>query len=224
VGDLDHDGSVEVVVVLHHTPYCPTQVALLTPEGKYISSYWNFGYLDAGNLINPSKRAFVAHDIDTDGFDEILMGGTNNSCNQAVLIVLDPRHVQGLGVECTGESTNCDAQAYVLFPNHPGLLEGINRDRLQISEIAVKIEANELVIRAHVFGPTTPYIGGNIWTYVLDRELRVLDRYNYDWFTKWARREYSKRNISFDIDSDHFRDMLTSIRVLPGSAALFHGS
>lgn len=103
-GILKHarkDGG-RIVVGSHHPTSWPYQVALLTATGKVVSEYWHPGWLFALKIA----------DIDGDGVEEVLLGGTNDSYTEATeegrnyratLVILDSRQMGGHGVVRPGD-------------------------------------------------------------------------------------------------------------------------
>ena len=75
-----------LVTAIHHT-YYPTQVALLSPEGKLLREYWHAGHL---HLAKHHRRQ---------GRNLILLGGTNTTSHQGTLVVLDPETMTGASQE-----------------------------------------------------------------------------------------------------------------------------
>ncbi len=72
----------------------PTQIALLSAQGKLQREYWHagvIGHLDLGDI--------VVADLDHNGVNEIYLGGVSNSYNLATLIALDPDTMGGASVE-----------------------------------------------------------------------------------------------------------------------------
>jgi len=84
-GDLDADGEPEVYVNALHNFFPAMVLKLEAKTGQELGHYIHLGHLNA-------MRGF---DLNQDGITEILLGGTNNAYNQACLVVLDPRFLQG---------------------------------------------------------------------------------------------------------------------------------
>ncbi len=108
--DFDRDGTCEILVISRHKNHYPNQIALLDAEGRIIGEYWHSGYLiDYGFL-----------DIDGDGKEEIILGGTNNEYRKGCLLVLDPENIHGGSPQteeyrCSELSTGAEL-FYVLLP------------------------------------------------------------------------------------------------------------
>jgi hypothetical protein len=77
-----------IVVSGHHTFY-PSQVARLDSRGQVQAEYWHSGHL----------QTTAGVDTDGDGRKELLLTGINNAWNQAILLALDVRHMNGAGPE-----------------------------------------------------------------------------------------------------------------------------
>lgn len=69
---------------VHHTEY-PTVVLVVDGKGKQRGEFWHAGHLNSLRTL----------DLDGDGVVEILAGGVQHGAEQAVLVVLDPRKVEG---------------------------------------------------------------------------------------------------------------------------------
>lgn len=89
------DGGLIVIGSFHNFSW-PYQIQLLTAQGKQVAEYWHPGWLWKMDLA----------DLDGDGFEEILLGGVNNSYGEIqedgldygpTLVVLDSRKVFGMG-------------------------------------------------------------------------------------------------------------------------------
>lgn len=76
-----------ILVVANHSTWYPTQITLLDISGRVIGEYWQAGHL--------GREAFLIEDTDEDGWNEIILAGTNNDFQCACLLVLDPRKVEG---------------------------------------------------------------------------------------------------------------------------------
>jgi hypothetical protein len=103
--------SARIVVTSHHNLYYPNQVAVLNPAGQMLREYWHSGWLEV----------LTASDLDGDGSPEIFLGGIANSYRQAVLLVLDPRQLDGASHEDNGDYQLLNfrqpvEKARVLFP------------------------------------------------------------------------------------------------------------
>lgn len=83
--DLDGDGAMEVVLIASQYPHFPSQLAVLSHEGRVLGEYWNSGRLN--------DLAFA--DLDADGREDIIVAGTNNEHQAACLIVFDPSRISG---------------------------------------------------------------------------------------------------------------------------------
>jgi hypothetical protein len=94
-------------------------VEILRPDGAPVARYLHHGWLEA----------CMTHDVDGDGWDEIVLGGVNNAyANEfkysATLVVLDSRSVAGQGMVPRSESSRLfegisqgAERAVLLFPN-----------------------------------------------------------------------------------------------------------
>ncbi|MCR4396028.1 MAG: hypothetical protein NUW07_04740 [Candidatus Saccharicenans sp.] len=87
-----------VLLIANHTTWYPTQILLLDARGKVQGEYWHAGHL--------GRETLLVEDLDEDGWEEIIAGGTNNDFQQACLLVLDPRNIGG----CSPASGNPEFQ------------------------------------------------------------------------------------------------------------------
>lgn len=72
-----------IVVTSHHYLYYPSQVAVLSPDGRLLREYWHSGHLNA--------LATATHA----GHERIYLGGVNTGEHRATLVVLDPEAFSG---------------------------------------------------------------------------------------------------------------------------------
>jgi tRNA A-37 threonylcarbamoyl transferase component Bud32 len=85
VHDFDHDGRMEIVLVSTQKLFYPCQILLLDPDGERLGEFWNSGYVYCSAYA----------DVDGDGVDELLLGGTNNEYRRSCLAVLDVSLMSG---------------------------------------------------------------------------------------------------------------------------------
>ncbi len=90
-------GEKKVLVVSCHYLFYPTQIALLSKEGKLLRQYWHSGHI---GTLNTTLRIT---DFDGDGRDEIYLSGVSNGYRQATLVVLDPASFEGAASEVYGD-------------------------------------------------------------------------------------------------------------------------
>jgi hypothetical protein len=89
VTSLGTGGPNAVLVATTHHLYYPSQVALLSPQGKVLREYWHSGHLNH----------LQAADLDNDGKMEFYLAGINNAWHAATLVVLDLDHFGGASQE-----------------------------------------------------------------------------------------------------------------------------
>jgi serine/threonine protein kinase len=88
------NSPAKIVVASQHSPWWPTQIALVDSNGKTISEYWHSGGLEFITLA----------DLDGDGKQEIIATGVANGYDhKAALVVLDPDKVFGASSETRPE-------------------------------------------------------------------------------------------------------------------------
>ncbi|MFZ0707267.1 MAG: hypothetical protein WAM71_16835 [Candidatus Korobacteraceae bacterium] len=78
-----------IVALSTHTPWYPSQLAILDSDGHLVSEYWHSGHLYNLTLA----------DLDGDGRQEIILTGISNGYHQATMVVLDSDRVNGASVE-----------------------------------------------------------------------------------------------------------------------------
>jgi len=83
--DFNGDGKEEIVSVFTNCPWYPCRLVMMDLQGNILEEYWNAGYITWVIFI----------DVDDDGTDEIVFGGTNNDYDQAVLGVLEYGSIGG---------------------------------------------------------------------------------------------------------------------------------
>ena len=111
VEDLNQDGRAEIMVISNVLHFNPTQVAILSPEGRLEAEYWN-----AGQIAD-----YEFCDYDGDGRTEIFLAGLNNEYHKGVLIVLDPSAIRGgspqlsFSYQSPGLEPGSE-EFYILFP------------------------------------------------------------------------------------------------------------
>lgn len=108
--DLDDDGRLEILVISDQNSDWPTQLTILSRDGKVLGEYWNSGRITSTAMA----------DLNGDGRRELIIGGTNAEYNKPFVAIFDPRRVSGSSPN-SGEfhSANLSAGselAYILFP------------------------------------------------------------------------------------------------------------
>ncbi|MDD2717643.1 MAG: pre-peptidase C-terminal domain-containing protein, partial [Candidatus Wallbacteria bacterium] len=68
IGNVDHDSSLEVVLLCRHKYYFPAMICVYEADATLICRHWNPGHL----------YSILLHDINTDGIKEILAAGVNS--------------------------------------------------------------------------------------------------------------------------------------------------
>ncbi len=109
--DLDNDGRQEVIVISHGRGFFPTQLAVLSSDGKLLGEFWNSGQI----------TDFAPVDLERDGRKEIIFSGMNNEYKKGCLIVFDAARISGSSPQ-SDEKYICPTLSagterfYVLFP------------------------------------------------------------------------------------------------------------
>jgi hypothetical protein len=206
---------MEVVALFNHTPYYASQVALLDSSGRYQSSFWNPGNTMAGVFFDGRPAADFA-DIDDDGYDEILIVGTNNAFQRAVFIVLDPRSVRGKGPVPHDSSMTPTWQHYVLFPYIEELQNALGTPRLQGKAVYTRTWLGQATIRVDIFIHVSGRGQVGAFAYSLDYDLNVIDFHQSDEFVLWAQQARDEGKLEFDVRSREFRNRMCQIEVRNG--------
>ena len=111
VGDFLHCGEPQVVAIAQHSPSYPSALTFLRgKDKKLLGEYWHPGYM----------QALISREAEGDSVSELVVGGENNSLDQAFLAVLDPRVISGYGpsaglFRASGIQVGKE-KYYVLFP------------------------------------------------------------------------------------------------------------
>jgi hypothetical protein len=87
VAPFGSNGESLIAVAALQNTWWPSQVTLLTPDGKVAREYWHAGYLDRLATITLQGHAVL------------LAGGVNNARHAATLVALDIAHWRGASVE-----------------------------------------------------------------------------------------------------------------------------
>jgi hypothetical protein len=151
-----------IVVSSQHSPWWPSQIAILDSNGKTISEYWHSGGLNS----------MVLADLDGDGRQEIVATGIANGYDhQATLVVLDPDRVFGASTEVRPEFQIhgmgvAQERLRLLFPR-----SDLNRALFQFN-MAIDPTFEHGTIRFTVLECITPP-GCHIW-YEFDKNFRLI--------------------------------------------------
>lgn len=155
-----------IVVLSQHSPWWPSQIALLDSSGRTVSEYWHSGGLGS----------MVLADLDGDGREEIVATGVSEYDHQATLVVLDPDRVFGASTEVRPEFQIhgmgvAQERLRLLFPR-----SDLNRALFQYNA-ATDPTFEHGVLRLTVFECITPYPGGCGIYYEFDRNFRLIAAY-----------------------------------------------
>ncbi len=142
VEDLDQDGTVEVIVSGWHHAYFPYIYQKLNAHtGEELSHFLHVGWLN---------EAWY-HDLTGDGVKEVILGGTSNAFQDAILAVLDPRLLGGVGPTQAdyrvADYQPAPIQYYIRFPRtrvgeilkYRSFAPAVRRLRYQNSTLIVEI-------------------------------------------------------------------------------------
>jgi hypothetical protein len=112
--DLDGDGEREVILNFVHGHNYPTSLCWVDRDGRLRGQYVHKGHL---------MRETVT-DLDRDGFDDLVVAGTNNSTayQGATVVVLDHAHFRGASVDSLTDAWSAlpdSARVRIVFPAFP---------------------------------------------------------------------------------------------------------
>ncbi len=167
VAKLVHQYAKSVLVVSYNYPDYPTQVALLSPEGRLVREYWHSGYIGGDYGLGEWLR--IA-DLNGDGRSELYLGGLNNAYEQATLVALDPEVMSGASVE---ENVSYQLQGFepgreigrVLFPR-----SCVNRIRHEYNSV-IELNVDRSLLLVATMEELSPDTSGLF--YGLDARLRL---------------------------------------------------
>ncbi len=141
--DVDRDGRDELVLGLTHSLLYPAIVLVMDP----MSGDERGRYVHTGAVID-----LIAHDLDEDGFPELIGAGINNSMDRAVLFVLDARNVEGTSPTDPDRMPASPLPgrevAYVRFEKGP--LSRLSRVEPRTGAVALSVDASDRLILVSV--------------------------------------------------------------------------
>lgn len=131
--DVDGDGEIEMAVRFTHGRFYPCVLCLIDRDGRILGQYASKGHV----------LTTLVTDLDNDGCQELLCGGTNNgkAYQGAQVILLDADHWRGASVDslCDPWSTEPDSAAIrLVIPAYPQpYMELIPAERLAATSLKV---------------------------------------------------------------------------------------
>lgn len=147
--DLDGDGRQELVAYFKHSPWYPAYLRMYIRdrENRVYGTYFFSGHL----------TDVLVQDIDDDGKDEILAGGTNNAREYmgAMVVLLDGEHCRGASADANAlplSQLPDSAKARVIFPMFDSTYaRHLNEPRLRAQELrSYRTPAADVRIKANV--------------------------------------------------------------------------
>lgn len=78
-----------VVVISRHLLYYPSQIALLSGDGRLLREYWHSGQFSWAIVL----------DVNKDGRNDIVLVGVSNATKETTVVALDPRTMRGASAE-----------------------------------------------------------------------------------------------------------------------------
>jgi hypothetical protein len=155
-----------VYVIGQAIPYWPGKVFEVDPaSGSHIQEYWHAGGLSMG----------IAADIDSDGKQEIVVGGINNAHEAACIAVLDPLRIAGYGPtqpEYVPEGIpRAKEKAYLLLPR-TDMNRSLARAAYNDIERMVSTGSGSLLVHTAETTDDKEYPGSVIYTFGANMEIR----------------------------------------------------
>lgn len=187
--DLRGDGDPEVMVTYLHQVFLPCAVRTYDKSGEVLGTYLHWGLL----------AATAVTDLDGDGKQELVIGGTDNApaIQAAAVVVLDGDHLDGASVD--------------RFVQRDGYHDG-SRYRLLLPRFAPDVMAGLDLVRLHVIKvrPDHDHSGNPVLrlivglehdqvTVVTDSQLRVTDAILHDSFAQHLRTLRDEGRITTDL-------------------------
>lgn len=134
-GDLDGDHYDDAIVHLQHHKWYPSGVLWVEPDTGIKSSYYHSGHLYEFNF----------GDIDDDGKQEVIVGGTNNTetYRGGTMFILDDTHFSGAAVDPIGHAgISVEDQSFkrIVFPEFESRIMKLNskHSRINVFDIAAQ--------------------------------------------------------------------------------------
>lgn len=122
VDDLDNDGKKEILVNSHNVPWYPARLLLFDANGAIKKEYWHPGYIFDVKIA----------DIESDGYKEIIGGGTNNDLGHIpVIFVLNPQIMKGQAPPYCGNFPHASEKYYKKIP-----LSEVRKEGCSVKEIS----------------------------------------------------------------------------------------
>ncbi len=187
--DFDKDGQNELFCFYHNDPYFPAQLIQFDLSGQVRNIFYNSGYFNTYEIF----------DLDSDGIEELIMGGTNNDYDTAILAVFKYPHYSGHSPQLDSNYVIVREDAdyrppyvYLRFPKVPGL-PGQFREHChfihffdkEIKTVTINLAGDDSLVRV--------YLGENF---------NVLKIVPYDRFFGFYQNRYSSFDWeNFDLDS-----------------------
>lgn len=146
IHDFNKDGIAEILCCFTHRIWYPTKIIQFDKTGNILNTFYHSGHLDPRLII----------DIDKDGIDEFITGGTNNEYNSPVMMVFKWPHFSGHAPQTNSgyiyRDTDFDYRPpwlYLLFPNSLNFLN--SNDRGTVSNIFL-LPDNSLYVSNSIAG------------------------------------------------------------------------
>lgn len=136
--DLEGDGEPEIIATFVHKVYLPCVIRTYSRDGTVLGTYLNWGLMYATTVT----------DLDGDGRQELVLGGTDNArqLQAAAVVVLDRNHLNGASVDRFIERPGYEdgSRARLLLPQYPpDVMKALNWDRLHAFKVVADVDAQK---------------------------------------------------------------------------------
>mgnify|MGYP002639560806 CR=1 FL=1 len=181
------DGELRLIAVLNHHPWFPSKIAMLTPEGEVLSTYYHGGHI--------AELKFL--DVSGDGQVDLVFAGTNNETRDAVLGVLELSEISGHSPQEKKHHRHSDSPEarhlkYLRFPKGTWIELEKKSQNFAIHDIDiagddVNVTVNNRGIGYFViyqFSHSFEFLGAGLADQLVDRYLNFHKRNVYDDFTQ----------------------------------------
>ncbi|MBN2432681.1 MAG: hypothetical protein JXQ27_14490 [Acidobacteria bacterium] len=173
--DLDNDGICEIVVSSRQSNFFPNKITILDVQGQDCGDYYHCGWF----------QDWLIDDIDGDRIPEILAAGTHNGFDQACLVVLDSRRIDGYSnyrspPEFRDKTVSpAREKAHLVFP-----LDPINRLHYHARPQLDRVEKFDRFFQLHMRVTVPPCRVIGILYFFLDHDLRPLHSTAADFYLR----------------------------------------
>ncbi len=208
VADFDRNGKVDIVAVATHLPYYPCAIVRLdAQQGILEGEYWHSGVCSI----------LFKTDLDGDGIEELIFGGANNGSNQADLLVLDLRTMNGHAPAPPAytplKTENGTEEYYVLLPQSDLNVAGPDKRN---AVIGIRLTSDTLleVTTMEIQGADRMHLPGVI--YYFDSGLNCVRVDANDYFVNAHRKMVEEGRLKTVLNEQYYEDLRQGVRYWDG--------